>query len=687
MKNIPYLVCRFGKDTLSNVVKESFGSEFPDVFHKQQIDYIFRYLKGLGGKTIVLEFDYVDKDYLDDFSRFYVRRFGAKGYKCARLHFFSTEFDHAKMEDFILGGGLASGYGTLQDQYLGFFVVKPLPKTFIGKTCLKAYECSDQDAMHKKITRTYSVNLFGIKLSINSVAFQEQDKVVSACAATAIWTALHALSWRSIREIPSCSEITIDAINHIEGSSNSFPSRELSNKQIMRALDVQGLKHHSDSTRGLDEISIFRLVKGYIDSNLPVIFGVVVYGIEKDGKLTRKAGHAITVLGYKDWNGLGFYVHDDRLGPYARSTFEKSAKYSSSPDDRIPDVGLVLQTKNDENQWQPPTEFLVPEIIIAASDKKVRLPLGEIIKTATVMTEALNSAMHQVNKNISPKSNTDINEDYTYSVRLAEIGDIKSDIFSKFGERKNTLHIDPATEEKVLLSLLFQSFARMQWVIDIQKQNSLLATILLDATEINQGDAVTAVVSYDPQDRTVDLLKKVGTIAINGEENSPRFGFLQSFLRHLNKQESNFNDYLRVTYGDLRAPAYLKYHEHTEGIINGNPTMVSFRYSSSESLIEFYERVVGESADNFLIWVISEDGQLIIGRELNKMGHPCLTGFKPARIGGELHRTGEVFFINSRSGRYSRSYRNSMEYLENALERFRCTFWKSRDIVNIQYYK
>ena len=88
MKNIPYLVCRFGKDTLSNVVKECFGSEFPDVFHKQQIDYIFRYLKGLGGKTIVLEFDYVDKDYLDDFSRFYVRRFGAKGYKCARLHFF-----------------------------------------------------------------------------------------------------------------------------------------------------------------------------------------------------------------------------------------------------------------------------------------------------------------------------------------------------------------------------------------------------------------------------------------------------------------------------------------------------------------------------------------------------------------------------------------------------------------------
>lgn len=591
------------------------------------------------------------------------------------------------MEDFILGGGFASGDESLQAQYLGFVVVKPLPKTFIGKTCLKAYECNDQGAVHKKITRAYSVNLFGIKLSINSVAFQEQDKVVSACAATAIWTALHALSWRSVREMPSCSEITIDAINHIEGSSNSFPSRELSNKQIMRALDVQGLKHHSDSTRGLDERSIFRLVKGYIDSNLPVIFGVVVYGIEKDGKLTRKAGHAITVLGYKDWSGVGFYVHDDRLGPYARATFEKSEKYSYSPGDGIPDVGLVLQTKNDENQWQPPTEFLVPEILIAASDKKARLPLGEIIKTATVMTEALNDTMHRIKKSISPGPDDGINDDYTYSVRLAEIGDIKTDIFSVFEKRKNAFHGDPATEEKVLLSLLVKSFARMQWVIDIQKQNLLLATVLLDATEINQGNAVTAVVSYDPQDRTVDLLKTVGTIAIHRKENSPRFGFLQSFLRYLDKQESNLNDYLRVKYGDLRAPAYLKDNEHTEGVINGNSTVVSFRDSSSENLIEFYERVIGQSADIFLIWVISEDGQLIIGRELNNMGHPCLTGFKPARIGGELHRVGDVFFINSRSGRYSRSYRNSQEYLENALERFRCTFWKSRNIVHIQKYQ
>ncbi|WP_234427663.1 hypothetical protein, partial [Vibrio anguillarum] len=77
------------------------------------------------------------------------------------------------------------------------------------------------------------------------MAFQEQDKVVSACATTAIWSSLHAMHWKNVREIRSCSEITTNALNHINGSSNSFPNRELSNKQILRALDCEKLKHHT----------------------------------------------------------------------------------------------------------------------------------------------------------------------------------------------------------------------------------------------------------------------------------------------------------------------------------------------------------------------------------------------------------------------------------------------------------
>lgn len=36
----PYLICKFEKQTLSNLIKECFDSKFPDVYNKIQIDYI-----------------------------------------------------------------------------------------------------------------------------------------------------------------------------------------------------------------------------------------------------------------------------------------------------------------------------------------------------------------------------------------------------------------------------------------------------------------------------------------------------------------------------------------------------------------------------------------------------------------------------------------------------------------------
>ncbi|MEX0527888.1 hypothetical protein, partial [Raoultella terrigena] len=71
----PYLICNFEKQTLTNLVKESFKTEFPDIYHKQQIDYIYRYLKDAGCETVILEYDYMDKDYLEDYARYYVKGF------------------------------------------------------------------------------------------------------------------------------------------------------------------------------------------------------------------------------------------------------------------------------------------------------------------------------------------------------------------------------------------------------------------------------------------------------------------------------------------------------------------------------------------------------------------------------------------------------------------------------------
>jgi hypothetical protein len=73
--NSPFLICEFAKETLSILVRECFGSDFPDVMKKKQVNYIFNYLKRFDAKTILLESDYVDRDYLEDYSRYYVKCF------------------------------------------------------------------------------------------------------------------------------------------------------------------------------------------------------------------------------------------------------------------------------------------------------------------------------------------------------------------------------------------------------------------------------------------------------------------------------------------------------------------------------------------------------------------------------------------------------------------------------------
>ena len=49
-----------------------------------------------------------------------------------------------------------------------------------------------KEDIHNLLDREYKVSLFGIDLAINTIAFQEQDRVVSACATSALWSMYHA---------------------------------------------------------------------------------------------------------------------------------------------------------------------------------------------------------------------------------------------------------------------------------------------------------------------------------------------------------------------------------------------------------------------------------------------------------------------------------------------------------------
>jgi hypothetical protein len=685
MNMIPYLVSEFAKSTLTNLVKESFGSDFPDIFRKEQIEYIYRYLNDLKAKTILLEFNYIDRDYLEDYSRYYVKRFSSSGSKCARLHFFSNVIDHRTIERALSQPTNSDLHLSLAESYLGFMVVKPLPKTFIGRTCLRTYPDINNGCSKKVLSRLYEVDLFGIKLSVESIAFQEQDKVVAACATTAIWSSLHATKSRPVRNIPACSEITIGAINHVDGSSNSFPSKELSNKQILRALDLESLRNHHQPMDDISQDDFLKIVRYHIDSDVPLILGANVYTIKENGELEIRAGHAVSVLGYKLSTDPALYIHDDRLGPYARATFTNLQK-SDLLLKRNNSWGLVLQEKDDSGAWRSAHEVLVPSSLIIPTHKKVRLPYSFAETTSDFIVKEYERWLCELAK--EGRDTQSIVGKVKYKIRLSEISALRQEIINyDFGASGNPSSTDIDLLNKAKVKFLTKSYARFHWVADFYFGSDEAFQILFDATDIPQGDAVAGIFlkSIENSNAILQIFKKYAEsrdqIEVPQTEN-----FYVSFLKNLQGIETGYFDYLDSTYGELRAPLYLKGNETAGGIIAHNTSKNIYRLECGNTLENEFPEVNVDDPDSFMIWAVAYDGALLIGKEVNGVGHPGLTGFKPARIAGELHKRSDKWIINSKSGRYSKDYANSNDLLGNAVAKFNSVFYKSRGQIVAEYF-
>lgn len=704
----PYLVSQFQDSTLSALIREVFGYEFSDIFVKDQVKYLYNYLKQLGAKSILLEPRYIDRDFLEDFSRYYVKRFNNDGHVCGRLHFFSCEIDHRKLDQLMLEGGARCDLtrGSLQDHYLGFVVIKPLSRTFVGKTCLRVSgDVGSGLGTKKKISKRYDINLFGIKLHVSSIAFQEQDKVVAACATTAIWTALHGQPGKDVKCIPSCSEITIAALNYVDGSNNGFPNKELSNKQIQRSLDVEGLRYHTTNLQ-VESLDWFRqYVATHIDSDLPLILSGAVFGSphpSDDGDTSTaeiKGGHAITLVGYDAREGADWlYAHDDRLGPYARARLINVTDFlgDATPDGLKERWALAFSHRKEDGTWEPPHEILVPDLAIVPADKKARLPYQYAYGTAVRIAEEIKCWMDSFCDHTEFEKGAS-----TFTIKLSSISQIRDSVLNQWvgysegdmlqtkvvadegdetyeaEEGGNVTVMSTATPEALerwnsdKLSFLTTPMARLQWDIDFLWNGKLIFKILLDATDIPLGDAVSAIFIHDLllADLVLEAFKEQTINPGDVDEEQ----FYSSFLKTLKRRDVDYESHLNKTYGALRAPKSVERSEVSETGQGTNPTTLHrFNPLASErSLALLFPEIVADSTSRKLIWAIGRDGSLFVAEDLlnPKRGHPSMTGLQAARIAGEMkwNAQGACWLVNARSGRYSFDYAKQGEYLQNAL--------------------
>jgi hypothetical protein len=326
---------------------EDFDSQRID--RHSHVEYLFRYLRKLETKCLIVEEDYTDIDYIDSFANYYSSCYIKYPRSCKRIHAFSiSPFDREHFSRLIKTGGMSSESPSLlnlKESYLGFIVILPLPETFIGRTILSTHRgaCDQGSIRNYSCTRSYEVNLFGLNLTIHkSLAFQQQDKVIMACASVSIWCALHRLSDLFDIALPRPSAITKAAVASF-ASSRGFPSKGLTAEQICKALVHFGLEPEVISVPGKQDLPMLSLIYGYLRMGFPIILGCSVAnsseGVDMPSNIL--GGHAITLVGYKitddpitlkekqsivkkDLTKMislrmsSLYAHDDQQGPFSK---------------------------------------------------------------------------------------------------------------------------------------------------------------------------------------------------------------------------------------------------------------------------------------------------------------------------------------------------------------------------------
>lgn len=438
--------------------------------------YFNDYFSALKAKTMVIENHYVDQHYLDDFAGYYVGCFSEYGRTCARIHFFDLDFNSAEFDGLLKGKSKKLTEAILNKGYIGFVVVKPLPTTIIGRTCLRTY---DGKGRNFPITRDYSASLFGINLTVKSIAFQEQDTVAAACATSALWSAFHCTGEVFHHYIPSPVEITKAAkVGSIE-LSRVLPSKGLTYPELAQGIRAVGLEPLIVGG-GANRHALSSTVYAYLKGQIPVVLGINLYTKKHDfiGK------HAVTITGYRlspgpQRTGTGgsillradrmtrIYAHDDQVGPFARMVFDTVQEKGKSIFCLSTSFGGVA------------THFALAENMVIPLDKSIRIPY-QTIYNAVREFDALVERLKGFTAGAPPFGRLE------WDIYLSKVNDYKSDILTRPG-------LDPDLRRNILV----KNLPKFLWIARASVGAKPGFDLVFDSTDIEQGRLLSMVVQND----------------------------------------------------------------------------------------------------------------------------------------------------------------------------------------------
>lgn len=479
-------------------------------------DYLGEY--GLDARFAVIERNYINRDYLIDYSTYYSTCFADYSKKGCRIHFFSINIRLAEFKErfinLIIEGNEYSDSNKKfwTEYYLGFIFVKPIPNLFIGFSLLKHYNFSEAKNCFNENrvfwgVKNYKNHIFGTEVTIPSLAFQEQDQNVAACATIAIWSMLQIAAEDYYVVLQSPSEITRNSGLVSTKGNRLIPNKGLSILQMAQAVTQNNLvtevRERTDyEGEASFNLYIKKLIHAYSNLGIPLILLINLSPSDRENdegedETNREIdidGHAVAVSGYSmrpladvlrrnrllkvtsqifnDKNIIWkadliekIYSHDDQWGPFSKMTFSGKHKIRSS-------WQLVL-----DHKAIPYTEGLIVPVY-----PKVRIPYDDIEAKVIRLNDFFND--HFQNK---------------------FVGQIVWDIQIYYSERFKRLirnselldHTDPS-DRNLQFKFLTKALPKYVWVATLQSEEQNILHFIFDATGLSGSNIILSIFGFFP---------------------------------------------------------------------------------------------------------------------------------------------------------------------------------------------
>jgi hypothetical protein len=315
---------------------------------------------------------------------------------------------------------------------------------------------------------THRVHLAGLTIELAGLPFQQQDQGVAACATTAVWSALTKVIRTDGGRAPTPFSVTEAATDH-RVQARAFPATAgLDLDQMATAIHEFGYQPHVFQQAGEPD-EFFLALKTYLRSGIPVIVRARVMDAEL---------HALTLVGFRELpqapasaaldlqvGGDGtklrsrgierWYVHDDRLGAYARLGF-------IADDGERPTHLKLLPTMEGFEHLEKPMVFADA---IVPLYPKLRLTAEELVEFGI---------------DLSP------------TVRFLANGEENLHVEPRFvlgGEYLHLVHSRPLDRGRIVAICTTLALSRYVGVISWFRGDEWLLDAVYDTTDLRRGDA------------------------------------------------------------------------------------------------------------------------------------------------------------------------------------------------------